>query len=89
MENKHFCQSCSMPIDHTELAGTEKDGTKSSEYCIYCYQKGAFLNPDITLDEMKKMVRRQMKIRKMDEAIINMAVGSLPALKRWRKPATV
>ena len=78
-----------MPIDHTELAGTEKDGTKSSEYCIYCYQKGAFLNPDITLDELKKMVRRQMKIRKMDEAIINMAVGSLPALKRWRKPATV
>jgi len=88
MENKKFCQSCSMPIDQPILAGTEKDGTKSNEYCVYCYRDGAFLNPGMTLDEMKKLVREQMEIRKMDEFIIHRAVSSLPMLKRWRKPVT-
>ena len=89
MEHKQFCQSCSMPIDQPELAGTEKDGSKSSEYCVYCYQHGAFLNPAMTLDEMKKLVREQMEIRKMDVSLIDMAVHSLPMLKRWRRPVVL
>lgn len=89
MEYRKFCQSCSMPIDQPEMAGTEKDGTISNEYCVYCYQQGAFINPEMTLDEMKKLVRKQMEIRKMNEPLINMAVGSLPFLKRWRKPELV
>jgi radical SAM superfamily enzyme len=84
MENKQFCQSCSMPLDQPELIGTEKDGSKSKEYCIYCYQNGAFLNPGMTLNEMKKLVKEQMEKRKMDAGIINRAVNSLPGLKRWR-----
>jgi radical SAM superfamily enzyme len=84
MENNQFCQSCSMPLDRPELAGTEKDGTKSKEYCLYCYQNGAFLNPDMTLDEMKTIVKDQMDKRKIDSSIITMALGSLPHLKRWR-----
>lgn len=85
MENKHFCQSCSMPLDKPELLGTEKDGSKSKEYCTYCYQNGAFINPNMTLTEMKTLVKTQMEKMKMDAGIINMAVGSLPNLKRWRK----
>jgi len=27
MSDKHFCQSCSMPMDSPELFGTEKDGS--------------------------------------------------------------
>ena len=84
MENKNFCQSCSMPIDDTALKGTEKDGTKSNEYCTYCYQNGSFVNPNMTLNEMKILVKEQMEKRKMDSSIINMAVNSLPNLKRWR-----
>jgi hypothetical protein len=84
MENKQFCQSCSMPLDKPELLGTEKDGTNSTEYCTYCYQKGAFINPNMSLDEMKKLVKEQMEKMKIDTGIINMAVNSLPSLKRWR-----
>lgn len=84
MENKQFCQSCSMPLDKPELRGTEKNGSESNEYCTYCYQHGAFLNPGMTLAEMKTLVRKQMEIRKMDAALINMALNSLPGLKRWR-----
>ena len=37
----HFCQSCGMPVTE-ELLGTEANGEKNSDYCTYCYQKGAF-----------------------------------------------
>lgn len=84
MENKNFCQSCSMPLDKPELSGTEKDGTKSKEYCLYCYQNGEFINPGMTLEEMKTLVKEQMEKMKMDTGIINLAVASLPGLKRWR-----
>lgn len=84
MENKNFCQSCSMPLDKPEMMGTEKDGTKSNEYCTYCYQNGAFVNPDMSLNEMEVLVKEQMEKRKIDTNIINMAVSSLPNLKRWR-----
>lgn len=84
MENRNFCQSCSMPLDKSEIMGTEKDGSKSKEYCTYCYQKGAFVNPNMTLDEMKTVVKEQMEKRKIDSSIITMAVNSLPNLKRWR-----
>lgn len=84
MENKNLCQSCSMPLDKPELQGTEKDGTKSKEYCMYCYQNGAFTTPNITLGEMQAMVKQQMSKMKMDEGVIGKAVNSLPHLKRWR-----
>jgi radical SAM superfamily enzyme len=83
MENKNFCQSCSMPLDKAELSGTEKDGSKSKEYCTYCYQNGAFTTANITLEEMKTLVKEQMEKRKIDTNIINVAVSSLPNLKRW------
>ena len=72
-----------MPLDSPELLGTEKDGSKSQEYCKYCYQKGAFINPGMTLDEMRVLVKSQMEKMKIDTSIINMAVTSLPKLKRW------
>jgi len=87
MENKLFCQSCSMPLDNPEFRGTEKDGSKSIEYCGYCYQKGSFINPDMTLDEMRILVKEQMEKMKIDAGIINLALGSLPNLKRWKSSA--
>lgn len=84
MESKTFFQSCSMPLDKPELLGTEKDGSKSQEYCAYCYQNGAFINPDMTLPEMKTLVKEQMKKMKIETGIIDRAVNSLPDLKRWR-----
>jgi radical SAM superfamily enzyme len=73
-----------MPIDKPEMMGTEKDGSKSKEYCTYCYQNGSFVNPDMKLEEMKTLVKDQMEKRKIDTGIINMAVSSLPNLKRWK-----
>ena len=49
MEQK-FCQSCGMPLTD-EILGTNADGSKNEDYCIYCYKDGKFLQ-DCTMDEM-------------------------------------
>ena len=49
MEQK-FCQSCGMPLTN-EILGTNADGSKNEEYCIYCYKDGAFTG-DFTMEEM-------------------------------------
>ena len=85
MEQKLFCQSCSMPINDPALQGTEKDGSKSREYCTYCYQQGAFINPKMTLNEMTSVVKLQMENRKIDQQIIDMAVNS-PTWKLVKAP---
>ena len=41
MEQK-FCQSCGMPLTQ-EILGTNADGSKNKDYCIYCYKNGKFL----------------------------------------------
>lgn len=73
-----------MPIDNPALRGTEKGGSRSGEYCLYCYRDGAFVSPDITLEEMKLRVREEMGKRKIDESVIVRAVEILPHLKRWK-----
>jgi len=84
MKLENNCQSCSMPLDNPELQGTEKDGSKSNEYCKYCYQDGVFINPGMTLKEMTELVITQMEKMNLDSKTIDIAVSSLPNLKRWK-----
>lgn len=52
MDNKEmkFCQSCGMPLTD-DILGSNADGSKNDEYCIYCYKDGAFTG-DFTMEEM-------------------------------------
>jgi hypothetical protein len=84
MKLENYCQSCSMPLDNPELQGTERDGSKSLEYCIYCYKEGVFTNPDITLKDMTSRVIHQMEKMNFNTNAIDMAINTLPNLKRWR-----
>ncbi|KZL91066.1 zinc ribbon domain-containing protein [Clostridium magnum] len=38
---ENYCQSCGMPMNE-EFYGTEANNEKNQEYCIYCYENGAF-----------------------------------------------
>ena len=91
MEMK-FCQSCGMPLT-PEVLGTNADGSKNEEYCIYCYKDGAFTG-DFTMEEMvefcsqfvdeynkntgKSLTREEYKVELRKY---------FPSLKRWRLPA--
>lgn len=87
MENKVRCQSCGMPIskDFGNL-GTEADGTNNKEFCKFCYQNGAFTNPNQTLQEMiqssiENMTNDlQMPLDKAKE----LANSFIPTLRRWQ-----
>lgn len=54
MEKKEMklCQSCGMPLTDNIL-GTNADGSKSEDYCIYCYKDGAFTG-DFNMEQMAK-----------------------------------
>ncbi|MCH5312082.1 MAG: zinc ribbon domain-containing protein [Prevotella sp.] len=49
MEQK-FCQSCGMPLAE-DIIGTNADGSRNEDYCIYCYKDGAFTQ-DFTMEQM-------------------------------------
>ena len=84
MKTYTYCQSCGMPLDEENLLGTEKDGLKSREYCKYCYQNGAFTQPDLTLDLMRSRLLELMKpLSKLDPQV-NELLQRLPLLRRWR-----
>lgn len=84
MGPKHFCQSCSMPIDNAADKGTEKNGMKNEDYCKYCYTNGSFINPSLTLEEMKSLVETQMRKRHIPFITIEQSLALLPHLKRWQ-----
>ena len=81
------CQSCAMPMDKTELSGTNKDGKRSNEYCTYCFQNGKFTAPEMTMQEMiDKCVGIMVQKNIMAEADARrLMAGTIPNLKRWKK----
>ncbi len=85
------CQSCGMPFDGAEaksnLYGTNADESVNEEYCSFCYQKGAFTEPALTLEGMiKKSVRQMMNHESLEEEQAEvLANAMIPPLKRWRK----
>jgi hypothetical protein len=58
-ENQKFCQSCAMPLSDNQLFGTNADGTKNEDYCIYCFKDGEFTS-DISMDEMMNFCIEKM-----------------------------
>ena len=87
MEN--LCQSCAMPMDSEELYGTNADGSRNTDYCGYCYQKGAFTS-ETTLDEMIEMCVPHLVAANegMTEDDARNGMRALfPTLKRWRTDA--
>jgi len=80
-----ICQSCSMPIEKEELYGTNKDGSKNYDYCVYCYKDGQFIH-DVSLKEYIEMnipFAEQAGMTK--EEMKNHCETVFPTLKRWKK----
>lgn len=91
MEQK-FCQSCGMPLTD-ELLGTNTDGSKNEEYCIYCYKDGAFTS-DFTMEEMADFCAQFVDEYNKNagqhlsrEEYRAMLLQFFPHLKRWQQPA--
>lgn len=86
-----FCQSCGMPLTD-EILGTNADGSKSEEYCIYCFKDGAFTG-DFTMEEMIDFCSQFVEQYNKDsgqnltqEEYKAMLRQYYPNLKRWSTP---
>jgi len=90
MADKVRCQSCGMPLEPAvENFGTNRDGRPNGAYCRFCFQQGAFVQPDLTLEGMieasvgymtKNMGVAREKAEEMSRAVI-------PGLLRWQPRA--
>ena len=87
---QNFCQSCGMPLTEDNL-GTNADGSKNEDYCMYCYKDGAFTS-DCTMEEMIELcsqhvdeLNKEMPKPITKEEYKQMMKGVFPLLKRWKK----
>jgi hypothetical protein len=81
-----MCQSCGMPFVKAEDYGTDKDGSKSEDYCFHCFQGGRFLDDGITLQEkIEKNVKFGVRMGMPEDMARHMCETILPTLKRWQK----
>lgn len=83
MKNQKFCQSCGMPMEGAAY-GTEADGSKSADYCNYCYESGKFC-VDVTMEQMIDFCAKPMADATgmaAHDAKAQMA-AFFPQLKRW------
>jgi hypothetical protein len=84
MKNKTLCQSCSLPMGIDHVKGSEKDGSKSTNYCMYCYENGAFKEPSMTLGQMISIVETQMEEMNLPLKLIETSINKIPKLGRWK-----
>ena len=84
-----FCQSCGMPLTD-EILGTNADGSKNEDYCIYCYKDGNFTS-NCTMEEMaefcskfveeyNKNTGRNLTADEYKQELLKF----FPMLKRWQ-----
>ena len=65
--------------------GTEANETLSVEYCTHCYQDGAFVDPDLTIDQMSAIVSDFIEADNVTMAEAKAISNALLSkLKRWQ-----
>ena len=85
-----FCQSCGMPLTD-EIKGTNADGSRNENYCVYCYKNGKFVH-DFTMTQMIEFCL-QFLDQWNAQAGLNLTpvqakeqmLQHFPHLKRWKE----
>jgi hypothetical protein len=82
-----YCQSCGMPVPGELLLGTNVDGGRNPDYCCECYEAGAFVDPDLTMEEMAARCAEilSQELTMSEEPAREFMDLLLPRLKRWRQ----
>lgn len=74
-----------MPLKRDEEGGgTNADGTKSMMYCSRCYRNGGFTQPNMTVDEMKELVKGKLKEFGFPGFLAGFFTKNIPKLERWK-----
>jgi hypothetical protein len=76
-----------MPLEEDEDFGTAADGFRVNDYCRFCFQNGAFMDPGISMQGMIDQcvgILAQQGIMPESQAKALMT-EVIPKLKRWLK----
>ncbi|MFA6924100.1 MAG: zinc ribbon domain-containing protein [Bacteroidales bacterium] len=79
MKNLKTCQSCGLPVE----SSTNKNA--QTTYCNHCYENGKFKNPDMTANEMKKIIKERMQKMGVAKAFVDNFTNGISKLERWNK----
>ncbi|MCB2221600.1 MAG: zinc ribbon domain-containing protein [Bacteroidetes bacterium] len=79
------CQSCGMPLKKDEHGGgTESDGSINQMYCSHCFRNGTFTHPEITMPEMKALVKGKLKEFGIPGFMTGLFTNNMHKLERWK-----
>ena len=74
-----------MPLKKDPQGGSKNaDGSNNEMYCSYCYQKGAFTQPDFTVTDMQVFCKRKLKEMGFPGFLAGFFTKSIPKLERWK-----
>ncbi len=78
------CQSCGMALG-PGFYGTNASGSENKEYCRFCFQKGGFTRPDLTLSGMIQLsvLNMTQDLQMSSDDARKLAESVIPTLKRW------
>lgn len=64
--------------------GTNADNTVSKMYCSHCFEKGRFMRPDCTAEQMQDLVKGKLKEMGFPGFLTGFFTKGIPKLERWR-----
>jgi hypothetical protein len=65
--------------------GTNADGSRNTDYCLFCFKDGKFTDEGITMEQkIEKMVSFARGMNIPEDNAREMAKNILPGLKRWK-----
>jgi hypothetical protein len=83
---KNICQSCGMPLSKDpQNGGTNADGSKSTEYCSFCFQNGNFVDNETDVKSYQKKCVEIMSDKGFWKPMAWLLTRGIPNLKRWKK----
>ncbi len=81
MKKYKICQSCTIP-----LKKDPKPDYEGKKYCSYCYKDGEFLQPNITLEEMKEFLTDVLvKELRVPRFLAKFMAQRCNQIERWKK----
>lgn len=78
------CQSCGKKFNSMIRYGTENNNTKNYHFCNQCYSNGEFTIPDLTKEEMKVIIRKELVAKKAKWMTIKLKLLQLNNAERWQ-----
>jgi hypothetical protein len=73
-----------MPINKDpQGGGTNADGSKNTTYCSYCYQNGAFVGGDMTLEQFQDFCKQKMIENGRSKFTAWLFTRGMKRLQRW------